>query len=551
MLLTIQPSVQEIVTQPGVSAPLPSISVPRATSVPIVAQFYDDGAIFDPEALTTAITGSSVAAASLITCPSPHGLTSTNSVTIAGHTGVAKAITAVAISSMAVTMTSAITGVVTLPAAGALAAGDTVVFTTDGALPTNIVAGTIYFVKTALTPTTFTVSAVNGGTAINTTAGTQSGVHTAAFSVSTVTAAAHGLSSADTVAITGVTGATPGIAGSYVVRVIDADNFTVPVAVTVAGGGGTVTKATSTPDINGVRVVTVIDATSFTIPVNVTSAGAGGTVTKTTALALRWTVKALTRFDGAIVASCSVFTKSGSGTTTRFTGHCNYITNELNSLLGIDPATSGTYTVTATSATIGAVAHGFTVGDTVVFSAGTTMPGGLVSGQTYYIKTTPNADSITVAATATGTAITITSAGVGALTYAGYQTVDDVEQASCMAELSWLGAVPSKTNWVAHYVRNDLYKGNEDAPVSPTSGADGKTAIINGAQELVVAFPAAFTSDQWHLLGSPVIRNTMDGSPLGIFPTIMTARSAAGFTYALSGAVDSGNYAGEWSARLD
>jgi hypothetical protein len=60
-----------------------------------------------------------------------------------------------------------------------LVVGQKVKFSTTGALPTGLTAGTEYFVKTVPDANTFTVSATNGGTAITTT-GTQSGVHTVA-----------------------------------------------------------------------------------------------------------------------------------------------------------------------------------------------------------------------------------------------------------------------------------------------------------------------------------------------------------------------------------
>ncbi len=76
-----------------------------------------------------------------------------------------------------VTITIASPGVVTWATHG-LAANTKISFVTSGALPTGLVAGTIYFVKTVLTASTFTVSATAGGAVIN-TSGTQSGVHTA------------------------------------------------------------------------------------------------------------------------------------------------------------------------------------------------------------------------------------------------------------------------------------------------------------------------------------------------------------------------------------
>lgn len=76
----------------------------------------------------------------------------------------------------AVTISVATPGVISWTAHG-LAAGTAVKFSTTGALPTGLTAGTTYYV---VNPTTdaFSVSATKGGSAINTT-GTQSGTHTA------------------------------------------------------------------------------------------------------------------------------------------------------------------------------------------------------------------------------------------------------------------------------------------------------------------------------------------------------------------------------------
>lgn len=75
-----------------------------------------------------------------------------------------------------VTITIASPGVVSWTAHG-LAAGTPIVFSTTGALPTGLTAGTVYFVL-APNANDFTVSATSGGAAIN-TSGSQSGVHTA------------------------------------------------------------------------------------------------------------------------------------------------------------------------------------------------------------------------------------------------------------------------------------------------------------------------------------------------------------------------------------
>ena len=74
------------------------------------------------------------------------------------------------------TITIAAPGVVTWTDHG-LSVNDTIRFTTTGALPTGLAINTTYYVKTVLSPNTFTVSASAGGAAI-TTSGTQSGVQT-------------------------------------------------------------------------------------------------------------------------------------------------------------------------------------------------------------------------------------------------------------------------------------------------------------------------------------------------------------------------------------
>lgn len=77
-----------------------------------------------------------------------------------------------------ITVTIASPGVVTWTAHGR-SNGDPVSFTTTGALPTGITAGTIYYVSSATTDTFQLVSAI-GAAAIN-TSGTQSGVHTGLY----------------------------------------------------------------------------------------------------------------------------------------------------------------------------------------------------------------------------------------------------------------------------------------------------------------------------------------------------------------------------------
>ena len=83
------------------------------------------------------------------------------------------------VASQTVTITIASPAVITVPTT-LPANGTPVVFTTTGALPTGITAGTTYYVINA-SGTTFNISATIGGSAIA-TSGTQSGIQTATFS---------------------------------------------------------------------------------------------------------------------------------------------------------------------------------------------------------------------------------------------------------------------------------------------------------------------------------------------------------------------------------
>jgi len=75
------------------------------------------------------------------------------------------------------TMTIAAPGVLTTASAHGLARNHRVYLSTTGALPTGLTANTLYYVASAPTTTTLTLSATLGGAAI-TTSGTQSGTHT-------------------------------------------------------------------------------------------------------------------------------------------------------------------------------------------------------------------------------------------------------------------------------------------------------------------------------------------------------------------------------------
>lgn len=88
------------------------------------------------------------------------------------------------VDSQTATMTIASPCVVTVTSTSSWYVGMPVVFTTTGALPTGVTAGTTYYVSNVLNSTDFRIAATIGGADIN-TSGSQSGVHTQRYCVPT------------------------------------------------------------------------------------------------------------------------------------------------------------------------------------------------------------------------------------------------------------------------------------------------------------------------------------------------------------------------------
>lgn len=137
----------------------------------------DDGAGVAGDVLTvTAVTGGTIGVGQVI---SGTGITGGTTITGLGTGGGGTGTYTVSSSQLvaSTTITAVATpGVITV--ASAPANDLQVIFSTTGALPTGLTAGTAYYVVNR-TSTTFQVSATLGGSAINTSGYAQSGVHTA------------------------------------------------------------------------------------------------------------------------------------------------------------------------------------------------------------------------------------------------------------------------------------------------------------------------------------------------------------------------------------
>lgn len=95
-------------------------------------------------------------------------------------------------------------------------------------------------------------------------------------------------------------------------------------------------------------------------------------------------------------------------------------------------------------------------------------------------------------------------------------------------------------------------QGEVDAAIVTAVGTSqhGGQAIPNGQSYVDVTFGHAFPDTTWYAAALSV-RNTADSTPLNLFPTLMTARTAAGFRMQLNGAADSANYTLDFLCRRD
>ena len=126
---------------------------------------------------------------------------------------------------------------------------------------------------------------------------------------------------------------------------------------------------------------------------------------------------------------------------------------------------TGTYqigisdTVTASSniLTTAGGAHGLVVDDTIVLAGGD-VPLPLVAGTTYFIKTVPDVDEMTLCSTEGGTVITLADAGSGTITLTSVASVIVND-----TELN-LGSVTSFVEY-----NDDLYMGRENFSITATT----------------------------------------------------------------------------------
>ena len=263
----------------------------------------------------------------------------------------------------------------------------------SGTLPTGLTAGTLYYVKSAPTTTTFQVSATNNAApAVNAAVNTSGAAGSGSVHIGTIILAAHNYETGDDVTISGTT---PGVtAGTYKVIYVDASNFRIgatintPIMPTAAG---------SSVVVSGPCIVTLANH-GFVLnnPVSFTTTGALPTGINSGQTYYMRPLATPNTGIFQLAASVDGSKLITSGTVTA--------TNTVNSAL----------IVTVTN-------HGYVNNNTIYFDTTGSLPTGINTYPTsYYYVINATANTFQIASSQGGSAIVTTGAATGTTLLTGY-----------------------------------------------------------------------------------------------------------------------------------
>ncbi len=304
-----------------------------------------------------------------------------------------------------VTFTTA--GTFTTPTAHGFAVNDPISFTTDSSLPTQIVSGTTYFIKTIPTTTTFTISATSGGTAITTLSVASTGsnyvnsvltfnvptfaaitsIKASVSTTATTTAASStitlgsvtGLAVGDPVQLTGTLPTNLSTNAIYFISTITGNNITL--VNKVSGGAAIVPASVATPTLVSSNIITTSAAhgiAATTLPFPLTFRG----TTLPTGL-----VADQVYYVSSILSSTAFTVSTTVPSSMAFTG----TTASTSINIGANTTATGTGTGMTYAKPVAATAtysgHGLVAGDLVRFNSTGSLPTGIAEGQSYMVNT--------------------------------------------------------------------------------------------------------------------------------------------------------------------
>lgn len=310
---------------------------------------------------------------------------------------------------------------------------------------------------------------------------------------------------------------------------------------------------------------------------------------------MTFVVKRKDLYDSNPIFSASGFPRSIEGDLTLYKGALSLVNGSVDKLLGVDNITQGEIVTIECDADVSGskrrraflVPFTLTTGKQLYFTVG---------GTGAAPTAVPGYDQVIVAIAANDTATTIAAAivtALGAFTSSGvaasslsnvvtYSTANggiaaapvadpnpqdsgfvmtvlqaasvagtnaDVAEVELMAELSVdvTGVGRQTFAKVPFFVENNLRRGAVSAGLVSNLLRYDTLAIASGALLKAVTFASAMPSTSYWLR-SIVVKNIVDGTPLNIWPGLISTKTTAGFTVNFNAATDTANYVLEYVA---
>jgi len=301
-----------------------------------------------------------------------------------------------------ITAVTATGNLITTASTAGLAAGQPVIFLTS--LGNLAASSTVYYILTVYSSTQFTVSSTATGQVFN--PGTASGSVTMQIATSNLTAGQQ-ISFSGNVGSSGVV-----IGTNYYIQSLNANLYQFTVASTPTGSALSWTATTFTS--NSVTANFIINATTLTTSTTSTVSYQSNILTLATGSSTSYLLPnqpvVFTNTSGSNWSSLNSMLTINSSSTFSSAYVVTTLANGNTGTVTLNYVTGNTVTNTATTLTTGAF-PGLTVNQPVVFFG--TAAGGLVMGQTYYIRAITAATTITLSSTPGGAAVAITAATPG------------------------------------------------------------------------------------------------------------------------------------------